>query len=100
MIESNACTKGEVMRIWARLFKDNRILKDTVVEDYSEDTRTHKVFHALDEVCLRFDLQRPIWLDVNLRDFKARSRTRFTKDSFTEQVDFDYMEFRVLEDDL
>ena len=45
-----------MFRLWAKEFKDNRMLRDTVIEDGSSDTRTHKVFHALDEVCYRFDL--------------------------------------------
>ena len=38
------------MRIWAREFKSNHMLKDTVIEDFSDETRTHKIFHALDEI--------------------------------------------------
>ena len=29
------------MRIWAREFKSNQMLKDTVIEDFSNETRTH-----------------------------------------------------------
>ena len=87
------------MRIWAKIFKDNRMLQDTVVEDEGEDTRTHKVFHALEEVCHRFDLGTPIWLDKNINEFKRQSKTRFFQDSFIESVDFDYLEFHVIEED-
>ena len=45
------------MRIWAKLIKDNRILKDMVVEDHGDDTRTHKVFNAIDKISHDFDLQ-------------------------------------------
>ena len=34
------------MRIWGKLWKDNHMLKDTVIEDFSDETRTHKVFNA------------------------------------------------------
>ena len=47
------------MIIWAREWKNNHMLRDCTVEDYSEDTRTHKIFHALDEVCSTFDLSHP-----------------------------------------
>ncbi len=36
------------------------MLKDTVICDDSADTRTHKVFRALDEICYEFDLGKPI----------------------------------------
>ena len=39
-----------MFRLWAKIMKENRLLKDTVICDDSNDTRTHKVFHALDEI--------------------------------------------------
>lgn len=88
-----------MFRLWARTFKDNRMLHDTCIKDDSADTRTHKIFHALDEVCRQFDLGRPIWLDKNISDFKRNSKTRFTQDNFIENIDFDYLEFQVIEED-
>ena len=79
--------------------KDNRILKDTVIEDHSEDTRTHKVFAALEKICLEFDLSKPIWLDVTVADFQKHAKCRFYPDSFIDSVDFDYLEIQVLEED-
>ena len=49
------------MRIWGKIWKDNHLLKDTTIEDHSNDTRTHKIFHALDEICLEFDLGKPLF---------------------------------------
>ena len=87
------------MRIWAKEILDNRLIKDMVVTDNSDETRTHKVFNALDEVCHAFDLGKPIWLDSNITDFQVHSKTRFTKDSFIEEIPFDYLEFHVIEED-
>lgn len=75
------------------------MLRDTVIIDDREDTRTHKVFHALDEVCIRFDLGKPIWLDSNIREFQQHAKTRFRQDSFIEQIPFDYLEFQIIEED-
>ena len=88
-----------MFRVWAKEFKDNHMLADTVICDDTDDTRTHKVFRALDEICSRFDLGRPIWLVVNIRDFKKHSKTRFYQDSFVEQIAFDYLELQVIEED-
>ena len=44
------------MRIWGKIWKDNHLVRDAVITDESDDTRTHKIFHALDELCLTFDL--------------------------------------------
>lgn len=72
---------------------------DTVIENTEEDTRTHKVFSALDSISYEFDIARPIWLDSNISDFKKYSKVRFTKDSFIEDINFDYLELSVLEED-
>ena len=88
------------MRIWAKIFFDNRMIRDTVIENNSTDmTRTKKVFSALDEVCMKFDLGVPIWLDANISDFKRNAKTRFRQDSFVEHIDFDFLEFQVIEED-
>ncbi|MCM1160618.1 MAG: hypothetical protein NC412_05270 [Roseburia sp.] len=87
------------MRIWFKIFKDNRLQKDMVIEDFQTDTRTHKVFRALDEICYEFDLGKPIWLDKTIADFKRHSKARFYKDNFIEKVDFDYLEIHVIEED-
>lgn len=87
------------MRIWGKLWKDNHMLKDTVIEDFSDETRTHKVFNALYEICVEFDLGKPIWLDSNISEFKRTSKARFRQDSFIETIDFDYLELQVIEED-
>ena len=88
-----------MFRLWAKELRENHMLCDTVIEDKSSDTRTHKVFHAIDTICHEFDLSQPIWLDSCVRDFKAHDKTRFYSDSFIEQVPFDYLEIQVIEED-
>lgn len=88
-----------MFRIWAKIFKDNRLVKDTVICDNSDDTRTHKVFRALDEIIYRFDLGKPIWLDATVAEFQRHAKARFTQDNFVENVDFDYLELHVIEED-
>ena len=88
-----------MFRLWAREFKDNHMLKDTVIVDNRSETRTHKVFHALEEVCLQFDLGKPIWLESTVSDFKRHRKARFTQDNFIEEIPFDYLEIQVIEED-
>lgn len=88
-----------MFRLWARTFQNNHMLQDTCIEDGRNDTRTHKVFHALDEICLQFDLGKPIWLDKNIAEFKRHRKARFTQDNFMETVNFDYLEIQVIEED-
>lgn len=88
-----------MFRLWARTFKDNHMLQDTCISDAGNDTRTHKVFRALDEVCYQFDLGKPIWLDKTISDFKRLSKARFTQDNFIETIEFDYLEIQIIEED-
>ncbi|MBS7341125.1 MAG: hypothetical protein ACI4EP_01090 [Suilimivivens sp.] len=88
-----------MFRLWAKVFQDNHLLRDTVICDESNDTRTHKIFHALDEVCYQFDLGKPIWLESTIQEFKRHSKTRFYQDNFIEHIEFDYLEIQVIEED-
>lgn len=87
-----------MLRLWGRMFRDNRLLKDITIDNTEDDTRTHKIFHALDEICYAWDLGKPIWLDSNIREFKRHNKTRFYSDSFIEEIDFDYLEISILEE--
>ena len=88
-----------MFRLWAKVFQDNHLLRDTVICDESNDTRTHKIFHALDEVCYQFDLGKPIWLESTIQEVKRHSKTRFYQDNFIEHIEFDYLEIQVIEED-
>lgn len=89
-----------MFRVWGKIIQNNHLLQDTVVEISDKDmSRTHKVYKALDEICYQFNLALPIWLDQNKKEFLKVSKTRFNKDSFIESIDFDYLEFQVIEED-
>lgn len=88
-----------MFRMWAKEFKDNRMLCDMTVEDDTKETRTHKVFQALDQVCHAFDLSKPIWLDKTVQEFKQHAKTRFYQDNFVDEITFDYLEIHVIEED-
>lgn len=87
-----------MFRLWIKEIKDNHLIKDITIEDSSNDTRTHKIMNSLEKACYEFDLSKPIWLDSNISEFKSLSKTRFTKDSFIESIDFDYLEILILEE--
>ena len=87
------------MRIWFKEFKDTHLIKDMVVEDYSSDNRTKKIFAAIDKMCYQFDLGKPIWLDSNISEFKRHANVKFRADNFIESVEFDYLEMQVIEED-
>lgn len=89
-----------MFRLWAKIFKDNRMLTDLVVcNDDPALNRTRKIYHAIDEICYELDLSKPIWLQSTIEDFKIHDKTRFTSDNFIESIEFDYLEIQVIEED-
>ncbi|MBH1941067.1 hypothetical protein I5677_09205 [Mobilitalea sibirica] len=89
-----------MFRLWAKVFTNNKLIKDIVIcNDDKDMRRTQKIFAAMDEICHTFDLSKPIWLDSTVADFKRHDKTRFTQDNFMEPIDFDYLEIHVIEED-
>lgn len=89
-----------MFRLWAKIFKDNRMVKDMVVcNDNLDLRRTQKILAAMDEICHTYDLSKPLWLDSSIADFKRNAKTRFIQDNFIDQIDFDYLEIHVIEED-
>lgn len=88
-----------MFRLWAKEFKDNRMLRDITIADDREETRTHKIFQALDKICYEFDLSKPLWLDSTVAEFKRHAKTRFYQDNFVDEIEFDYLEIHVIEED-
>lgn len=91
--------KTNMFRLWGKIWTENRLVRDIVIEEPSNDTRTHKVFHALDQICYAFDLSKPIWLDKTIQEFKRHDKARFNQDNFIDSIDFDYLEIHVIEED-
>ncbi len=87
-----------MFRLWGKEIKENRLIRDIVVPDGTADTRTHKIFRALDQICYAFDLSKPIWLDSTVEEFQQNAKCRFYQDSFIDSIDFDYLEIQVIEE--
>ena len=60
-----------MFRLWGKIWTDNHMMKDTVICNDTDDTRTHKIFQSLEEICYLWDLSKPIWLDNNIMDLNA-----------------------------
>lgn len=88
-----------MFRLWGKIFENNHLLRDIVIENNTPDTRTHKIFSALEEICYQLDLGKPIWLESNVAEFKRHKKTRFSQDNFVESIDFDYLEIHIIEED-
>ncbi len=89
-----------MFRLWAKIWKSGRMTRDMVVcNDNRGLNRTRKIFAALEKICKEFDLSRPIWLDNSIAEFQRHDKVRFSKDNFIDEIDFDYLEIQVIEED-
>ena len=71
-----------MFRLWGKIIKDNRMLRDTVIENGNYAmSRTAMVLDAVDQMCYEFDLGHPVWLDKTVEEFKRHDKARFTQDN-------------------
>jgi hypothetical protein len=89
-----------MFRIWGKVMKDTKFQQDMVVEikDFNM-TRDDKIMESLDQCCMAFDLQKPMWFDKNTKEMKQFAKTSFHADQFIELIEFDYFEIEIIEDD-
>ena len=78
-------------RLWGRIIKNNRIVKNETVAIEDGDIES-----AFLEICRRFDVQRPLQLPKHNREFEKFGRTFFAKEHFTESIDFDKLEIELI----
>ena len=70
-----------MFRLWGKMMKENRMLRDIVISNGDYTMSGH-----------------PVWLDKTIEEFKRHDKARFTQDNFIESIDFDYLEIQVLEE--
>lgn len=56
--------------------------------------------NCLRRACYEFEpWKTDVAFDKNKREFISHARTRFYQDNFIEHIDFDYLDFQVIEED-
>lgn len=78
-------------RLWGRIIRHHRIERHETVEIVDGD-----IEEAFLELCRRFDVQRPLQLPKHNREFEKFGRTFYSKEHFTEAVDFDKLEIELI----
>lgn len=88
-----------MFRLWGKIYRKRKLSQDMVVCDDTARERDEKIQAALEEVCRAYDLAAPLWLDLNRDDMARRGKCRFNSDNFVEEIDFDYLEIQIIEED-
>ena len=78
-------------RLWGRLIRHHRISRQETVTIENAD-----IEEAFLEIRRRFDVQRPLQLPKHNREFEKFGRTAYTKEHFTESVDFERLEIELI----
>ncbi len=81
-----------MIRIWAKVLKDDKIIKQCVFEkegniDYSE------FFDYTMEICSTLDVPTPVLMKTHLFNYAKYNLVRFKQSDFVEKVDFDKLIF-------
>ncbi len=78
-------------RLWGRIIKGHRIHMQETITIENDD-----IEEAFLEICRRFDVQRPLQLPKHNREFEKFGRTFFSREHFTESVDFEKLEIELI----
>ena len=80
------------MKLTGRLINGNKILDSYVVVRNEDKNFRNVLEEMLIELCRNLDIQVPIWLDRNTKEFAAFRKTFFIEDQFMEDVKFEKLE--------
>ena len=86
--------------MWGKIWKDNHLLKDTVVENDAErQPEPIRSFRLWKKSAMTLIWESPSGSPPMCRSFSATAKPVFRKDSFIEEIPFDYLEIQVIEED-
>lgn len=85
-----------MFRLWGKLIKNNKIIDDIVINIDKIMSKEEMVNDAIDEICMHFDLSKPMWLNDNYKDFNSFGKTSFKESHFIDEINFDYLEIEII----
>ena len=89
MIINDICKlRGRLMKVWAKVMKADKILRDVIYEDNL--TLSKSDYHKLlQELAYRLDISAPVTLPNHIKHFEKFNRIKYLPRDFIEEVDFD-----------
>ncbi|OBR89841.1 hypothetical protein CLRAG_38180 [Clostridium ragsdalei P11] len=88
-----------MLKIWGKLVKHNKIVKDEVVVSEGGENYQENLKSCILELCRKFDIEKPYWLPANLEEYNRRSKTSFNSDNFIDEFEFDKFEIEEIDDE-
>ena len=84
------------MILYGKLIKQTKIIREATVSQNDESIPFRDQLElCLIQVCKELDIQVPLWLKKNTKDFVNHHRTFFTSEHFVEKIYFDKFEITI-----
>lgn len=77
-----------MFKIWAKIVKDEKIIKQMTYERYDEFSYGH-FFEYLADICEAMDICTPILIKPHIFNYAKFNQVRFLPRDFAESIDFD-----------
>lgn len=87
-----------MIKLWGKIIKNNKLVEQEVSECYDDIEYEAQLKKCIIEICYKFDIQKPYWLEKNLNEYNKIKKTSFTQDNFIEEIKFDRFEIEVIEE--
>jgi hypothetical protein len=81
--------EANMLKIWGKLIKDNRIIRDEVAISEIDDSYQENLKLCITELCYQFDISTPYWLKSNVNEYNKRRKISFDENNFIEEISFD-----------
>lgn len=86
-----------MFRLWGKVIKENNIAQNYVFEMDEEGLSLEDLLsRGIEDLCNRFDIGNPMWMQDNTLEMKQVNKTKFKSQHFIEEIDFDYFEIEHL----
>jgi len=84
------------LKLIGKIVKGTKIVKQASIEKTdSKMSYTDLLEDCLINLCSKLDIQVPLWLEKNTREFARFRKTFFTDEQFMDKVNFDRFEIKV-----
>ena len=80
-----------MIRIWAKIIIDNKLVKDLIYEA-TENYNREEFFDHLTEICYRLNISTPTLLDAHFDNYENFNNIKFLPRDFVEPISFDKLE--------
>lgn len=89
-----------MIRVCGTLIKNNKIIGDKIVTSDILGTYQDNLKACIIEICNHFDISKPYWLPMNLKEYNKKNKTSFNSNNFIDEINFDKFIIQELKNNL